>query len=321
MKVLIADKFEEVGQSGLREAGCEVFCDPDLQGDLLRDKVAELNPKVLVVRSTKVPKEVLEAGADLGLVIRAGSGYNTIDIESAAARGVAVANCPGKNSEAVAELAMGLVLAVDRRIPHNVMELRKGIWNKREFSKARGLKGRRLGIVGLGKIGRLVAVRARAFEMEVIYADMVPNERMEREHGLRRVSLETLFGEADFVSLHVPLTGQTQHIVNAERLRLMKPTAVLINTSRGDVVDQAALAEALRERRIAWAALDVYEDEPGAGDKRFDSPLAGLDNLYGTHHIGASTEQAQLAVAEETVRIAKHFKETGEVLNWVNRKN
>lgn len=320
MKVLIADKFEEAGQADLRQAGCEVHFDPGLEGETLKGKVAAFNPQVLVVRSTLVPKEILEAGKDLGLVIRAGSGYNTIDIEAAAERDIAVANCPGKNAEAVAELAMGLILAVDRRIPHNVMELRRGAWNKKEYSKARGLKGRTLGIIGLGKIGRLVALRALGFEMQVVYADVIRNQQMEKEHGLGYVSLEELLRQADYVTLHVPLTGETQHIINAERLKLMKPTAVVINTSRGDVVDARALAEALREKRIAWAALDVYENEPGANDKTFDNPLAGVDNLYGTHHIGASTEQAQLAVAEEAVRIARHYRETGQVLNCVNRK-
>jgi len=320
MKVLIADKFEEAGRAGFRQAGYEVHFDPGLEGEGLKQKVAELNPELLVVRSTLVPREILEAGPDLALVIRAGSGYNTIDIAAAAERGVAVANCPGKNAEAVAELALGLILAVDRRIPHNVIELRRGAWNKREFSKARGLKGRTLGIIGLGKIGRLVALRALAFEMRVIYADVIRNEQMEQEHGVGYVSLEDLLREADYVTLHVPLTGETQHIINAERLKLMKPTAVVINTSRGDVVEAEALARALREKRIAWAALDVYENEPGANDKSFDNPLAGVDNLYGTHHIGASTEQAQLAVGEEAVRIARRFKETGQVLNWVNQK-
>ena len=320
MKVLIADKFEDAGQAALREAGFELVLDPSLEGESLKKRVADFNPKILVVRSTRVTKEILEAGPDLGLVIRAGSGYNTIDIDAAADRGVAVANCPGKNAEAVAELALGLILAIDRRIPHNVMELRKGVWNKKEFSKARGLKGRTLGIVGLGKIGRLVAMRALAFEMKIIYSDIVRNEQMEKEHGVRYVSLDDLVREADYITLHVPLTGETEHIINAARLDKMKPTAAVINTSRGDVVDTKALAAALKQGKIAWAALDVYEDEPGANDKVFGLPLAEVDHLYGTHHIGASTEQAQLAVAEEAVRIARTFKETGEVLNWVNKR-
>jgi len=210
------------------------------------------------------------------------------------------------------------MLAMDRRIPDNVIALRKGVWDKKGFGKARGIKGRTLGIVGLGRIGSLIAVRALAFEMKIVYADVVRNERSEKEHGVRFVALAELLREADYVTLHIPLAADTEHIINAESLATMKPTAGLINTSRGDVVDEAALVEALRSGTIACAALDVFENEPGAGDSGFESPLAELANLYGTHHIGASTEQAQLAVAEETVRIVEKFQKTGEVLNRVN---
>lgn len=318
MKILIADKFEADGLAALRAGECEVVQDAGLEGAALARAVSKENPGVLVVRSTRVERDALEAGKDLGLVIRAGSGFNTIDTEFAASKGIAVANCPGKNSEAVAELVMGLILAIDRRIPDNVMALRQGVWDKKGFGKARGLKGRTIGIVGLGRIGSLVAMRALAFEMRVAYSDVIRNERMEREHGAEYVSLEDLLRRSDYVTLHVPLTGKTEHIMNAERLRLMKPTAALINTSRGDVVDAEALADALGSGVIAWAGLDVYEEEPGAGASRFESRLGGLENLYGTHHIGASTEQAQAAVAEETVRIVKRFRETGDVLNRVN---
>ncbi len=302
----------------MREAGCEVAHEAGLEGAALADALGKQNPRVLVVRSTRVQRDALEAGKELGLVIRAGSGFNTIDTAFAASKEIAVANCPGKNAEAVAELAVGLMLAMDRRIPDNVIALRKGVWDKKGFGKARGIKGRTLGIVGLGRIGSLVAVRGLAFEMKILYADVVRNERMEKEHGVRFVALVELLREADYVTLHVPLTGDTEHIINTESIATMKPTAGLINTSRGDVVDEAALVEALRSGKIACAALDVYENEPGAGDSRFEGPLAELENLYGTHHIGASTEQAQLAVAEETVRIVEKFQKTGEVLNRVN---
>jgi D-3-phosphoglycerate dehydrogenase len=168
MKVLIADKFEKVGIDGLKELGCSIVSQPDLTADALPAAIKEVDPHILIVRGTKVTADALNAGTALTLVIRAGAGIDTIDVTAASSRGIFVSNCPGKNSIAVAELVMGLLLACDRRIPDQVAELRQGKWNKGEFSKARGLYGRRLGIVGLGQIGREVAVRARAFGMRVI---------------------------------------------------------------------------------------------------------------------------------------------------------
>lgn len=318
MKVLIADKFESTGVEQLRAAGCEVVQDPDLSGETLAAAVGRTQCEVLVVRSTRVPSEVINAADRLRLIIRAGAGYDTIDTQAAAGRNVRVANCPGMNSTAVAELAMGLVLALDRRIVHNVVDLRGGVWDKKEYSKARGLKGRTLGIVGLGRIGVLLARRARAFEMNLLYADVVTNEAAEKELGIRKVPIEELLRESDFVSLHIPGGDKTRHLFSTEQFGMMKPTAFLINCSRGGTVDEAALADAIKSGRIAGAGLDVYEIEPGASDKEMKDPVVSLPMVYGTHHIGASTEQAQLAVADETVRIITTFKNTGEVLNCVH---
>lgn len=318
MQVLIADKFEAEGVGGLQGIGCHVTHEPDLADAALAARLADGSFDVLIVRSTKVTAVMLENASPLKLIIRAGSGYNTIDIDAAKERGIRVANTPGMNSTAVAELAMGLILSLDRRIVHNVNDLRRGVWNKKEYSKARGLKGRTLGIVGLGQIGVLIARRARAFEMDLIYADVVRNEAAEDELGIRHVNLDNLLAEADVVSLHIPLMDATRHIIGEREFGLMKPTALLINCSRGGVVDEVALAAALNAGKLAGAGLDVYEDEPGASDTVINCPVVNVDHVYGTHHIGASTDQAQLAVAQEVVAMVATLMKSGEVPHWVN---
>ncbi|HRX84494.1 MAG TPA: hydroxyacid dehydrogenase [Phycisphaerae bacterium] len=317
MNVLVADKFETEGIEGLQRIGCRVTQDADLSGDSLRDALTN-GAEVLVVRSTQVTADMLTSAKSLKLIIRAGSGYNTIDTAAARAKGIDVANCPGMNATAVAELAMGLMLALDRRIVDNTNDLRQGVWNKKEYSKALGLKGRTLGIVGLGKIGMLIAQRAKAFEMQLIYSDVVANPAAEKELGIAKVEFEDLLRTADFVSLHVPLTDSTRKLFDDRRLAMMKPTAILINCSRGEVVDSAALARALDAGKLRGAGLDVYETEPGASDKVFGDVSGKCARVYGTHHIGASTDQAQIAVAEETVRIVENFMKTGKTLNCVN---
>ena len=230
-----------------------------------------------------------------------------------------MANCPGMNAIAVAELVMGHMIALDRRLGDNLADLRAHKWNKKLYSKARGLKGRTLGIVGVGRIGSAVAQRALAFEMNILFYDIIPDIKPADHPNCRRAEMDEIFRNSDFITLHVPGTGETKHLVNAGRLATMKPEAAIINTSRASVIDEPALINALKEGRIRAAAVDVYENEPPADGKTIDSPLADVPNLYGTHHIGASTDQAQLAVADETVRIVREYKASGEVLNWVNR--
>lgn len=318
MQVLIADKFETEGVDGLKGIGCHVTHEPDLADATLAARLAEGSFDVLIVRSTNVTADILKSASPLKLIIRAGSGYNTIDIEAAKERGIRVANTPGMNSTAVAELAMGLILALDRRIVHNVSDLRRGVWNKKEYSRACGLKGRTLGIVGLGQIGVLIARRAKAFEMNLVYSDVIRNESAEAELGIRKIELDNLLAESDVISLHIPLMDSTRHIIGEREFALMKPTALLINCSRGGVVDEVALAAALNNGKLAGAGLDVYEDEPGASDKVINCPIVNVDHVYGTHHIGASTDQAQLAVAQEVVAMVATFMRTGEVPHWVN---
>lgn len=317
MKVLIADKFEKHGVDGLRDAECEVILSPDLKDPELTRAIVDTRCEVLVVRGRKVTAEMLEASPKLKLVIRAGSGYDTIDVDAATHNDIRVCNCPGMNSVAVAELTLGLMITLDRRIVDETDDLRRGVWNKKEYSKARGLKGRTLGIVGLGRIGYEVAMRANAFAMSVIYCDVVAHPAMEKELNIRRVTFEELLTESDFITLHVPGGSDTKHLIGAAQLAMMKPTAFLINCSRGGVVDETALAEALAAGSLAGAALDVYEIEPGASDKEFTDPIRESRRVYGTHHVGASTEQAQIAVADNVVRIVRGFRD-GKLLNCVN---
>ena len=323
MKVLIADKFEKSGLDGLKAAGCEVVFQPDAQGETLVAAIKETGAPVLVVRSTKVTGLMLEAGA-LSLIVRAGAGVNTIDVAGASKRGIYVSNCPGKNSVAVAELTMGLILSVDRRIPDNVAELRAGKWNKKEFSKARGLFGQTLGLIGFGHIGQEVAVRARAFGMPVLVwsrrfsDDPAARAAVEHAFGIQVVSTATeLVAKADILSVHLALTKETRGFVNAQLLAHAKKGAYFINTARGEVVDYAALEAAVAEKDLRLG-LDVFANEPAAAAAPFADPLVAQPNVYGTHHIGASTDQAQEAIAAETVRIITTFRNTGKVPNVVN---
>ena len=319
MKVLIADKFEKVGIDGLKELGCTVVSEPDVKADALAKLIKEIDPHILIVRSKKVNAEALRAGTALTLVIRAGAGIDTIDVTAASDLGVFVSNCPGKNSIAVAELILGLLLACDRRIPDQVAQLRQGKWNKGEFSKGRGLYGRTLGIVGLGQIGREVAVRAQAFGMRVVaWSRNLTHEEADRlgiAYAQTPVEVARL---ADAVTINVAANAETRHLVNAEFLAAMKPGAYLINAARGSVVDETALEAAVRDKGIR-AGLDVYQNEPAGSTGEFTNPIAQSPGVYGTHHVGASTDQAQVAIAHEVIRIVGSFKASGEVPNVVNR--
>jgi D-3-phosphoglycerate dehydrogenase len=319
MKILIADKFEKVGIDGLKELGCTVVSQPELTTAALPEALRTHDPNVLIVRGTKVTGEALRSGPSLALVIRAGAGIDTIDVPAASDRGVFVSNCPGRNSIAVAELVLGLLLACDRRIPDQVADLRAGIWNKGEYSKARGLHGRTMGIVGLGQIGREIAARAGAFGMHVAAwsrnLTLAEAERL----GVRycQTPLEVA-RVSDAVSINVAANADTRNLVNEEFLAAMRPGAYLINTSRGTVVDEAALLEAVRARGIR-AGLDVFQNEPAEARGTFNSPVARVPGVYGTHHVGASTEQAQVAIAHEVIHIVQEFRESGTVPNCVNR--
>lgn len=315
-RVLVADALDKEPFVALESAGIEVVFRPELTSETLPEAIDGF--KILVVRGTKVTSAAINAGKALALIVRAGSGTNNIDVQAASSRGVFVSNCPGKNSAAVAELTLGLMVALDRRIPDNVAEARAGTWSKGKFSKARGLKGRVLGLVGFGSIAREVAQRALGFEMDVRAYARSLTEADAKDSGVRRAtSLEQLFREADVVSVHLPLSAETRGLVSRPLLELLKPGAFFINTARAEVVDQAALLELVSAGKIR-VATDVFAKEPEGSSGALDDALARHPSVYGTHHIGASTEQAQDAIAAETVRIVRRFVETGEVIAPVN---
>jgi D-3-phosphoglycerate dehydrogenase / 2-oxoglutarate reductase len=333
MKVLVADKFEKSGLDGLQGAGCEVLFEPDLADDSLTEAIRASQADILVVRSTKVTAPMLDAGR-LSLIVRAGAGYNTIDVAGASARGIYVSNCPGRNAIAVAELAFGLILSLDRRIPDNVAELRAGTWNKKEYSKAQGLYGRTLGLLGIGNIGQEMIRRAAGFGMNVILwsrrfdgesRDLTDGEAKDLDLAttMDQISIELaptpgdVAAAADILSVHLALGPETRNLVNADLLGRLKPGAFFVNTSRGEVVDHAALADAVRDKGLR-VGLDVYASEPAGAVGDCSDPLIAMPCVYGTHHIGASTDQAQEAIAAETVRIVRCYQETGKVPNVVN---
>jgi D-3-phosphoglycerate dehydrogenase len=333
MKVLVADKFEQSGMEGLKAAGCDVVYEPDLKDDGLAEAIRSSAADVLVVRGTKVTAAMLDAGR-LSIIVRAGAGYNTIDVAAASTRGIYVSNCPGKNAIAVAELAFALILALDRRVPDNVADLRAGTWNKKEYSKARGLYGKTLGLLGAGNIAQEMIRRAAGFGMSVVLwsrrvdgEDRPMTDREARELGveeaMRTVTIDIaptpadVAARADILSVHLALGAGTKGLVGATVFDRMKSGSFFINTSRGEIVDHAALAAAIRSKGIR-AGLDVFANEPAGPIGEFRDELLALPNVYGTHHIGASTDQAQEAIAAETVRIVRSYAETGKVPNVVN---
>jgi D-3-phosphoglycerate dehydrogenase / 2-oxoglutarate reductase len=316
MKVLVADAFPRGRLAEIVALGLEVEHRPELTpGDL---PAAMAGVTALVVRGKQVTAEVFERADALSLVIRAGAGVNTIDVAAASRVGVYVTNCPGQNAIAVAELAMGLMLALDRRIADNVIKLRAGQWDKKAFSEAEGLYGRALGIAGAGPIGQETIRRARAFGLDVHAWSRSLDAARAAALGVKRAAtLRELAAGVDILSLHLPLNKETRGLVGREVLEALPPGAMLINTARAELVDQAALLELARDGRLR-VGTDVFAGEPEKGQAAFDSELGRLPNVYGTHHIGASTAQAQDAIAAETVRILSRFVRDGSIPNCVN---
>jgi D-3-phosphoglycerate dehydrogenase len=243
---------------------------------------------------------------------------NTIDLKKASARGICVANCPGKNNDAVAELALGLLIAADRRIPDATAALREGKWRKKEFGKARGLKGRTVGIVGLGSIGSALAGLCRGLNMKVAAwsRSLTPEKAKELELEFCP-DLEKLAERADAVSVHLALAPETKGLIGRKFFDKMRPGAIFINTSRGEVVDAAALKEAVAAKGLR-VGLDVFDPEPAAGEAPFEAKELAGALAAATPHIGASTDQAEEAIGDEVIRIVKAYKETGRPLNTVN---
>ncbi|PIW70343.1 MAG: phosphoglycerate dehydrogenase [Ignavibacteriales bacterium CG12_big_fil_rev_8_21_14_0_65_30_8] len=313
IKVLVADKFPDEYIKQMEELNLDVTFSPKLGENDLPNSISDID--ILVVRSTKVNAQTIANGKNLNLIIRAGAGVNNIDIKAANQKGIYVANCPGMNSVAVAELAMGLMISLDRKIPDNVIDFRNGKWNKATYSKAEGLKGKTLGIIGVGAIGKEVAKRALAFDMKVYGKDI---SRIEGVMIKDFSEMNQLLPMCDIVTIHLPATPETKGLFNKTMFDYMKPNSLLINTSRQDIIDEEALLKAIEEKNIR-VALDVFKGEPEEKTGSVSSKFQSNPNVYVTHHIGASTAQAQNSVAEETVRIIKDYTTSGVIAHWVNR--
>ncbi len=317
MKALIADSFPQSYVSEISNLGVEVQYKPKLKAEELAANIGDAS--ILIVRSTEVHADCINGGKNLSLIIRAGAGVNTIDVKAANARGIYVANCPGKNSIAVAELTIALLLSLDRRIVENVSDLRGGKWNKSEYSKADGIFGKTIGIIGVGQIGKEVIIRAKAFGLRVIaWSRSLTPEKAEKLGVEYAPTVETLVPQCDIVSVHVALKPETRNLINKNIIHSMKPGTIFLNTSRAEVVDEAALREAVTAG-IVKVGADVFSNEPEEKSGPYSHPLAMMPGVYGTHHIGASTNQAQNAVASEVVSIINDYMHQGIVRNWVNR--
>jgi D-3-phosphoglycerate dehydrogenase / 2-oxoglutarate reductase len=321
MAILIADSLPAAAVERFASLRREIRFQPSTTADDLETGALD-GVEVLIVRSTRVTERAIAHAPALGLIVRAGAAYNTIDVAAASARGITVANCPGKNAIAVAELALGLLLAVDRRIPEATARLREGRWAKKSLATARGLYGRTLGVLGVGTIGTAVIERARAFGLHVLAWSRSLTPEQARALGVVfcETPLEVAAG-ADFVTVHLASAPGTRKLVGADFFARMKTGAVLINCARGDVVDQEALRHAMQERDLR-AGLDVFDPEPAGGDAPFDDPIAREPNLVAaTHHLGASTEQATMATALEALRVVEAYLAEGEAPASVNIGN
>jgi len=313
LKVLVADKFPDKYIQQMKDLDLDVIYNPKLGEKDLPQEAVDVD--IIVVRSTVVNEETINYGKKLNLIIRAGSGVNNINIAAANKKGIYVTNCPGMNAVAVAELAIGLMISIDRFIPDNVSDFNKGVWSKDKYSKGKGLKGKTLGLIGVGNIGKEVAKRALAFEMNVYGKDIT---RIEGVQIKDFSEMDQLLPLCDIVTIHLPSTPQTKGLFNKKMFSYMKNGAYLVNTSRQDVIVEDDLLEAIKEKNIRYAC-DVFKGEPESKSGDVSSKLQNNPNIYVTHHIGASTEQAQDAVAEETISIIKKFVHSGVIDHWVNR--
>jgi D-3-phosphoglycerate dehydrogenase len=320
MRLLIADKLHPRAIEELRTLPLEVIYEPELTKESLEKRLQGVG--VLVVRSTPVTAAAIEGSRQLNLIVRAGASYDTIDVRAASKRGIYVANCPGKNASAVVELVLGMMVALDRRIPDAVASLRAGKWERVEFGKAEGLHGKTLGIAGMGAIGRELAQRAKCFGMNVIAWSRSMTPARANELGVTyAASIDELAAKSNVLSLHVALVERTRHLVNRRVIGLLPDHALVINTARADLIEMEALLEAVDKRGLR-VGLDVYAEEP-RGSKSFAAPdlfrtSASGGIVYGTPHIAAATDQAQLAIASETVRVIRSFLLEGTVPNVVN---
>jgi len=289
--VLICDQVAPILNEILQKNGLKITYEPEITPDQIKEKISSFD--IVVVRSrTKITKEMIDRATNCKIIARVGVGLDNIDVDAANAKNIRVINAVEGAMNAVAELVLGLMLSMARDIPRADREIRNGKWLKKELMGIE-LSGKYLGIVGLGNIGKRLAKLARGLNMNIIGFDVVPiADDFARDVGLIKTDIDTLFSSADFISFHVPLTDTTHHLVNAKRISTMKKTAYIINTSRGEIIDEDALYNALKEGRITGAALDVFEKEPAVGNK-----LTTLSNVVCTPHIGAQTKEAQTLAA------------------------
>lgn len=300
-RVLVCDKLESTGLDLLREGGIELDNRPGLKDVALQEAVQAADG--IIVRSgTRITAELLEKPGKLRAVVRAGVGVDNIDVAAATRKGIVVMNTPGGNTISTAEHTVAMMMSLARHLPVADASVHQGKWERGKFVGTQ-LAGKTLGIVGMGNIGTRVALRARAFEMQLLICDpYIPASHVTALGG-RWVGLEQIFAESDFVTMHCPLNKETRHMVSTKQFGLMKKSAFLVNLARGGVVDEQALVEALREKRIAGAAIDVMETEPPAKDH----PLLGLDNVLMTPHLGGSTRESQESgewgAAQEVARV------------------
>jgi len=316
MRILIADKLSTRPLEQLSVLGLKIDYRPELDAESLQKALVDAN--ILVVRSTKVTRQAIEAAPALNLIVRAGAGVNSIDVDAASDRGIYVSNCPGKNSAAVAELVMGLVLSLDRRIVDATVALRDGRWAKTEFSEARGLFGQRMGIAGFGSIGRMVAERAQAFGIKVTAWSRSLSPTRARELGVEHASsLVELAKSSDILSLHLPITASTRGAIDRRVLEALPDHAIFINAARAELVDYTALADVAKQKGLRLG-LDVFDDEPASGKATYRPGILDAGLVYGTPHIGASTAQSQESIAAEVARIVRCFLTEEELPNVVN---
>lgn len=301
--VLICDQVAPILNDILQKNGLKITYEPEITPDQIKEKIGNFD--IVVVRSrTKITKEMIDRANKCKIIARVGVGLDNIDVGAAKTKEIRVINAVEGAMNAVAELVLGLMLSLAREIPRADREIRNGNWLKKELMGTE-LSGKYLGIVGLGNIGKKLAKHAKALNMNIIGYDVIPiPDDFSREVGLIKADLDTLISSADYISFHVPFTESTHHLVNSQLIAKMKKNACLINTSRGEIIDENALYDALKEGKIAGAALDVFESEPATGNK-----LATLPNVICTPHIGAQTKEAQAlaanVIAEKIIMILR----------------
>lgn len=318
MNIVIADKLDPSAHQSLTQLGFTIYADASLADERLLQAIQEHDPEIVIVRSTKIKKDHIRSSRSLSLIVRAGAGTNTIDVDFASQKGIYVANCPGKNAIAVAELTMGHLLNLDRRISDNVADLREGKWNKKKFSKARGLFQKKLAIIGLGSCGLETLKRAKSFGMDIHVWSRSFSPQKAKELGVHyAASPQEAATNAHALTVHLALNTATRGIISSGVLSALEDGAYVINTSRGGIVDEQALLSAIEKKGLR-AGLDVFDNEPSSSACDFSSPTTAHSSVYGTHHIGASTDQASHAVAQEVVDIVQKYRDEGTVLNCVN---